>query len=272
MDNLVSSLHRLGGTARTADLVRAGCSAAAIAGALAAGRIARIRRGLLTLPEADPAVRQALAASGLITCASAVRELGLWGLKDPDRLHLWVPHGRPVDAERHRGLLAGSPGPGPYAPVLDAVLHALRCRPPLEALVIAESAVFRGRLGVPDLLAHLPGPRNGPARALVRRIGGPESPLQVLARELFRPAGLRVQTQVHLDGIGRVDLLVQGRLVVELDGFDFHWTRPEFRKDRRRSNAGVLSGFPTLRYIYEDLVFEADRAVAEVLTVARRVA
>jgi very-short-patch-repair endonuclease len=151
------------------------------------------------------------------------------------------------------------------------VLHALRCRPPLEALVIAESAVRLGRVTVPDLLGNLKGPRNGPARGVVGRIGfDAGSPLEVIARELFRSAGLQVATQVRIEGVGRVDLLVEERLIVELDGFDFHWTRTEFRKDRRRNNAGVLSGLPTLRYIYEDLMFDADRVVAEVMRMARR--
>ena len=269
----VERVRRLGGTARVSDLIAAGTTDRVLARAVDSGQLVRIKRGLVSLPDPDPAIRQALVAGGLITCVSAVKEHGLWGVKDPELLHLWVPHGHPVAAERHRGVLAGRRLPGAYVPVLDAVLHALRCRPPLEALVIAESAVRLGRVTVADLLGCLQGPRNGPVRDVVGRIGyDAESPLEIIARELFRQVGLRVETQVRIEGVGRVDLLVEGRLIVELDGFDFHWTRTEFRKDRRRNNAGVLSGLPTLRYIYEDLMFDADRVVAEVARMARRTA
>ncbi|MCG2624971.1 hypothetical protein LVY72_24080 [Arthrobacter sp. I2-34] len=268
---MIERVRRLGGTARVSDLLAAGTTDRVLAKAVDSGLLVRIKRGLVALPDADPVVRHALVAGGLITCVSAVKEHGLWGMKDPESLHLWVPHGHPVAAQRHRGYLAGRRLPGAYVPVLDTVLHALRCRPPLEALVIAESAVRLGRVIVPDLLGNLKGPRNGPVRDVVGRIGfDAESPLEVIARELFRSVGLQVETQVRIEGVGRVDLLVEGHLIVELDGFDFHWTRTEFRKDRRRNNAGVLSGLPTLRYIYEDLMFDADRVVAEVARMARR--
>lgn len=79
-----------------------------------------------------------------------------------------------------------------------------------------------------------------------------------------------METQVQIRGVGRVDMVVEGRLIIELDGFDFHWDRATFLKDRRRNNAGMLSGLPTLRYVYEDLVFTPERVVAEVQTMLRR--
>jgi very-short-patch-repair endonuclease len=45
-----------------------------------------------------------------------------------------------------------------------------------------------------------------------------ESLLETLARTYFRQAGIRVETQVHIDGVGYVDLLLEGWLAVELDG------------------------------------------------------
>ena len=47
---------------------------------------------------------------------------------------------------------------------------------------------------------------------------GAESMLETLARTYFRQAGISVETQVHIDGVGYVDLLLEGRLIVELDG------------------------------------------------------
>jgi very-short-patch-repair endonuclease len=94
----------------------------------------------------------------------------------------------------------------------------------------------------------------------------------VIARDLFRTAGLHVETQVQVPGVGRVDMIVERCLIVELDGFDFHWDRVSFRKDRKRNNAAVLSGYPSLRYLFEDLVFTPEKVVAEVKAAVRRVA
>jgi very-short-patch-repair endonuclease len=271
--HLADYVVRLGGTARLADLHRAGFTRAAVDTAVGRGAVRRIRRGLVGVPNGDPDIRRALMANGLITCVSAAGELGLWTLKQPAELHLWMDHGRlPASVAAHRGSLAGQRLPGAYVAVLDAVLHALRCRPALEAMVIAESALRLGAVRRRELIEHLPGRRNGVYRTLVERLRTDAgSPLEIIARELFRQAGLRVETQVHIRGLGRVDLLVEGRVIVELDGMDFHWNRETFRKDRFRNNQGVLAGLPTLRYVYEDLVFRPEMVLAQVRSMVRRV-
>lgn len=48
-----------------------------------------------------------------------------------------------------------------------------------------------------------------------------------------------------------VDLVVEGRLVIELDGFAFHSGRAEYRADRRRWNELTAQGYRTLRFTYE---------------------
>ncbi len=260
-----------GGTAFVKDLQRAGIGPDALKAAISSGALTSVHRGLVGTANADANLRIAMTAGGLITCVSAARELGLWTIKDPAHLHLWTDHGRqPETVIKHRGRLV-RPGRWGYVGIVDCVLHAIRCRPRLEALVIAESAVRLGRVSKEELVDHLPGTRNNLRRQLVQGIGDDaDSPLEVIARDLFRAAGLHVETQVRIQGIGRVDMVVEGRLIVELDGFDFHWDRATFLQDRRRNNAGILSGLPTLRYVYEDLVFTPERVVAEVLTVVRR--
>lgn len=260
-----------GGTARVVDLRRAGIAPDALKRAISSGAVASLQRGLVGTTHADPNLRIALTAGGLITCVSAARELGLWTMKASDQLHLWTDHGRQFGAViKHRGGLVAA-GRWGYVGILDCVLHAIRCRPRLEALVIAESAVRLGRVSKAQLVEHLPGTRNSLRRQVVHSVGhDADSPLEVIARDLFRAAGLHVDTQVQIRGVGRVDMLVEDRLIIELDGFDFHWNRATFLKDRKRNNAGILSGLPTLRYVYEDLVFTPERVVAEVQTLLRR--
>jgi very-short-patch-repair endonuclease len=71
-----------------------------------------------------------------------------------------------------------------------------------------------------------------------------------------------VQTQVYLDGVGRVDLLVEGVLVVELDGFEHHSDRAHYRNDRRRANALTCMGLRLVRFTYEDVVHKPNWVVA----------
>jgi very-short-patch-repair endonuclease len=70
---------------------------------------------------------------------------------------------------------------------------------------------------------------------------------------------------VHLDGVGRVDLLVDGVLVVELDGFEHHSDRAHYRNDRRRANALTCLGLRLVRFTYEDVMHRPDWVVACVL-------
>jgi very-short-patch-repair endonuclease len=274
VDPIAEYVARFGGTLQAADLAKAGFGSYRIKAAIAHGDIVALRRGLVGTPNADPVLRAALMPGGLLTCVSAAKELGLWTIKDPGQVHVWTHNGRhPGPFIKHRGQLLGERGPGNYVAVLDCVLHAIRCRPRLEALVIAESAVRRKAVTRDQLLELLPGRRNGVRREVVRSIGDDaDSPLEVIARDLFRTAGLHVETQVQVRGVGRVDMIVERCLIVELDGFDFHWDRASFRKDRKRNNAAVLSGYPSLRYLFEDLVFTPEKVVAEVKAAVRRVA
>lgn len=59
-------------------------------------------------------------------------------------------------------------------------------------------------------------------------------------------AGIRVETQVHVEGVGHVDLLLEGRLIVELDG-RHHGEWAQVKKDQRRNNRSVLLGHAVLR-------------------------
>lgn len=63
------------------------------------------------------------------------------------------------------------------------------------------------------LRQRLPGNRNGKARAVLEWVdAGADSLLETLARTYFRQAGISVQPQVYLGGVGYVDLLLEGWL------------------------------------------------------------
>jgi very-short-patch-repair endonuclease len=150
----------------------------------------------------------------------------------------------------------------------DVLLHALGCLPPLDAAVMVECALRRGALGKEFLLARLAGNRHGRARtALALACGSADSAIEVVARTLLRSAGLAVETQVYLEGVGCVDFLVEGFLVVEIDGAEFHSDRKALRRDRKRNNTTIAGGYLVLRYCYEDIMFHRDDVLAQVMGV-----
>ena len=69
-----------------------------------------------------------------------------------------------------------------------------------------------------------------------------------------------VESQVYVDQVGWVDFLVQGRLVIEVDGYAVH--RDRFAEDRRRDAELLRQGFLVLRFTYRDLLRRPQWVVA----------
>lgn len=72
-------------------------------------------------------------------------------------------------------------------------------------------------------------------------------------RLALRAAGLHVVAGAVVPGVGEVDLLVEGVLVIEIDGFAYHSGRKEYRNDRRRDRRAVELGLTVIRYAFEDV-------------------
>lgn len=266
--DLAAYLASRGGTATTGDLRRAGASRHRVDRDLAAGIIVRIRRGHYGLPADSGPYRAARELNGLVTCLSAAPGYGLWTLVPARLLHLHVghrsappgtiPHGR-ILHPRHPWL--------PMTGLADVLLHAVRCLPELEALVMIQCAVGRGDISLAFLRAKLTGNRNARARAVLDLvIPRSDSLLEVLANTAFRRAGLRLRRHVDIPGVGEVDFLVEEVLVVETDG-ETHLEPRQVKKDRRRNNASVIGGYLVLRFGYDDVVHHPERMVAEVKAV-----
>jgi len=140
-------------------------------------------------------------------------------IKVPDRPHLAARHGRPiVGCVVHRSDLPLTP--------LDVVCQSLRCLPALQGLTIAESAVKKGQIQLAELRARFPAAREKALLNLVGRIR-PQSGsiIETIARYLLEEAGLTVELQVHIPGMGHLDLLVDGLLGIEADGYAHHSSR-----------------------------------------------
>ncbi|WP_394938192.1 DUF559 domain-containing protein [Psychromicrobium sp. YIM B11713] len=220
-------------------------------------------RGTYSLPNADPVLVKVAGLNLSVTCVSAATYHDLWVLRAPVQIHVVVDKGRHVpDYVMHRGHRNSRQL---VAPVLDTVVHALRCLPGLEALVIAESAVIKGALDLAELLMMFSGERDWKIRQLINQLDlRSGSPMETVARVLMLNAGFAIEVQRFISGVGRVDFLVEGTLVVEIDGYDFHSSKTQFDNDRRRLNALSQMGIPLLRFSGKQVISAPEEFVQRI--------
>lgn len=254
-------LRRLGGAASWRRLRAEGVGWYALWLCLQKGTVVRLRKGAYALPDAENAVSLAVQAGGVLACSSAAVALGLPVLITTAEVHLIVPrrwsHVSLKGVEIHRRDLRPDEQDGHTTGLLRTVLDCARELPLREALVICDGALRQGL--DQDQLATAAASARGPGAAAVRRVVALadtrcESLLESCLRLLLIDLRVSVRSQVWISGVGRVDFLLDGWLVVEADGFEHHSTRQHYREDRRRSNALVAAGYVVVRFSYEDVV------------------
>lgn len=136
-------------------------------------------------------------------------------------------------------------------------------------MVAFESALNRAWLG-PSQVERMRGQIPGRClRQFDRADGGAQSGLETLVRMLLFSRRVRYRTQVWIDGVGRVDILIGERLVLELDGARFH-TGTAFEEDRRRDFELVRAGYLVVRITYRMVIEQWDDVAAGILELVRR--
>ncbi|WP_068276257.1 endonuclease domain-containing protein [Aldersonia kunmingensis] len=103
----------------------------------------------------------------------------------------------------------------------------------------------------------------------LRALNFSSEPERLLARSL-NARNCRLEANVRVEGY-TVDFLDEfTRVIVEVDGREFHSEPGIFRSDRRRQNHLQLRGWLVLRYAAADVLKDPDRVAAEIVTVLRR--
>ena len=265
--DILEYLQKAGGVARSAQLLHAGFSRRDLLRLRESGAN-QPRRGVFVLPGCDEDYQSAIKYNGRLSCASAAAHYGLWLRQQPSRLHLACNHGHGSGFVRHRTIRFDGHPFVPVAAVEDVALHALGCLPPPASTAMATSAIRLHGVS-PELLAReLRADRSGTALRALRELDlRAESIVEVDAQHLFRSNGIRYEAQVFLPGIGRVDFLLDGFLIVEIDGFAFHSKREDMLRDRNRNNTSAVNGYAVLRYMPEHVWFSPDQVLAEIRAV-----
>jgi len=251
-------------TLRTRELVAAGMTRSQIAWAAGSGRLVRVRVGHFCLPGLDDATQQALRVGGRLACVSELARRGAWVTEVPTapHVHLAANASRLRDHREmtrrfdpssgctlHWGELVAAGSDSRVSPV-DAARQAMACLTRHDAIATIESAVRLGLVTVEELRLDA----TAAEMSILRRVDGSAgSGLETLVRESLRDAGLRVQPQFRIAGVGDLDLLVERSVAVEVDGRGFHGGEGA-HADRRRDAIVASLGFTPLRFEYAQVI------------------
>ena len=267
-------LGQYNGCARFKDLAEAGVSRQDLRAAVSSNRIVRPHRGCYALPDASREVVLSTVFRAQLTCVSWAHRVGL-PLELPARhVHLGVPPSRGLGLPRQRPcdeVLLHRAGAYDADLAIGHLDIAAGCTTPIQQLALLDAALARGFI-VPLELRQL---SSGPTRRrdwIRRRVhAGAQSLGESYARVGLAEAGMQVVPQAWLAGVGAVDLLVEGRVVVEVDGHRWHSGQRQFARDRDRDRAVTLLGLTPVRFTHADAVERLDDLVEEVRAVVWRV-
>lgn len=223
----------------------------------------RIRRGLYTLAGAPAAIIDAVRIGGRLTCVSLLYAIGVF-VQAPPALHVHVHpqlsrsrRRRPKEATLHWGRVARE-GLAHIVTLHDAVRQSVRCQGAREAIATLDSILHHGLLTVSELervFVELP-TRFQVLLTLVD--GSAESGPETYMRLILRSLGVPFETQVLIAGVGRVDFVVDGWLIIECDSRSHHEGWDKQVEDRRRDIAAARRGYVTIRPLASALF--SDRA------------
>jgi len=281
--DVTDALTRLGEPIATRlQLRRLGVTAHELTDAVRLGDLLRVRRGYYARPGTDPMLLHAVRIGGRLGCVAAAHGMGIWApttlfahvamrheasrLRSPhDRSQPLTPqnldgcelHWWPLPAVRTGNVHTVMPA--------EALTHIARCQPRGLALAAFDSAVHQGLVGPAGLdgvFAALPA-KLAYLRPLID--GRCMSGIETLVRLMLLDAGIPFEVQARFRGIGTVDFLVGGCVVVETDGRLGHDDAVSRARDYGRDAALVRLGYSVVRLNYAQVMFDPAGALATIV-------
>ncbi|CAN5473999.1 hypothetical protein BH10ACT7_BH10ACT7_17550 [soil metagenome] len=276
MHPIAQAVSRRGNLAATHELHADGHSRAELAHAVRTRAVFRVRQGWYILPDVHPHLRETARVGGRATCLTGLRLHGGWAHPD-SFLHVAVPanacrlRGRRDSRERLRGdgdtivhWRDSTSGERLLLPPFECIADLVNCQPRETVLAAADSVLHNdpaARAQWPRFLLTLPAVHRA---ALARLDGVCESGTETLTWHRLSALGIRLRRQVPVSGIGRVDFVVGERLVIEVDGLEYHVDPVRFEADRRRDARLSARGYRVLRFSYFQVMtrwYEVEAAV-----------
>ena len=229
-----------------------------------------IRKGWIRVGNAPADQVLAVKRGGVLSCVSALKRHGVWvpeGIDLHVRGNQWATRNRKGPFCRRFGR--PEPEYGAMDDVPTALTYAARCLD-AEGFVVVCDSILHLRLMTFDEIEYLFRAAPGCLQRLLsmldaRAESGPES----MIRFRLRNKHVKLDIQVQIDGVGRVDILVGEWLIIEIDGYEYHGGKPMFTRDRIRFADAHLRGYTPLAFSYEQVVFDRAATNRRIMTAIR---
>lgn len=269
-------------------LIELGFTAGAIRHRLTSGRFRRVHRGVYQVGPIIPRHARELAA--VLACGPTAllgdrSAAGLWDLVPPpddpsvpvdvvriggssrDRPGIRIRRVSRLDPA-DRAECGGIPVTSPARTLLD-LAAVVGSRDLERAVARAERERLVDRDELEDRVARHGGRRGAPAlRAVLERAGGPaltRSEAEVRFLRLVRKARLPApKTNARVGGYELDFLWRELGIAVEVDGYEFHSSRPRFESDRRRAAELASRGIQVIPLTWKQIVEEGTATVVQV--------
>lgn len=239
-----------------AELAALGHSRREITAMIENGTVIPLGRSWLGTPQTPPAARTALDAGMRLTCLDALQ---LHGAQIP------LTHGTHAVARQDTATaippgivphtpLASWPDREPVVPLGPALAHAARCIEPAGLGIVADSVAHLGLLERAELEEWIDSLPRRVRQPLVRIEALAESATESVVIRDLRRAGVTVRPQWFVPGVGRTDMLVGERLIIECDSVAHHTALPRYAADRRRDQRLIRLGYVVIRLTWEDVM------------------
>ena len=288
MKSLTQTIRRLDNLAATHELYAAGFGKLWLRGACASGEILRVRQGWYSTPDVHPQLLEAARVGGRLGCISGAALHGMW-LPPDAHLHVTVDHNdcrlrAPRDMRRR--LVDQAAGVtthwrldeprgsrlllSPVACLEDIV----RCQPIDYAVAIADSALHRRSWAQPALVTmeqwqSVAAAMPSRSQLLARADGACETGTESITRFRLARFRLPMRPQVRIAD-KRVDFLIGRRLVIEVDGAEYHIDPVRFESDRTRDAELTTIGYIVLRFSYNQVIYRWHEVESAILASVTR--
>jgi very-short-patch-repair endonuclease len=252
----------------TAQLLAAGHTRASLRKDVGRGALLPIRRAHYALPSAPIDLVRAVRLGGRAASTTASRHWGLWTPPD-GRLHVRLPpnaarlrdpdSGGPFRRRDDVALHWGGGGIGEVDPSVEglprSIISSARHEPHWHTIATLDSALHRRHITAAELRTALSGCNAQLARCLRRVDAKAESGTESVARVRLADAGIAAATQVWVTRKLRVDLLIDGWLVIEIDSREAHGSADQSSRDYRRDAELLLRDLGVLHFDYGQVMF-----------------
>ena len=210
---------------------------------------------------------RAFVYNACISCVSAAQmyELPVLMEERPQKTHLSVSYNRGMHPSKlrrfddvciHREQFVSDEERRTHVASIGTVLErVLVCMPLKVSLPMLDAARNRGLYDVSTLTIPPTGSRLPHLReALSLSSDRARSILETVARLQLIDMGLTPQVGVWIEGVGEVDMIILGFIVIEVDGWAFHSSKEQREKDLKRDRELLRLGFVVLRFTYDNVM------------------